>query len=175
VAHLASGLHPRPNAGVLKRHACDRGVPVHAQLQSSRVAICDCWRKQASRSLTLMVTVKAILQRLGPVPTWQAAQSVAVLPNCPQLNNCYGSEEAAFSTGTVKKSMAKPLETQDHSALELFAPELIHESRRCSNLHTLPRILPEQKRYPQLFNAIEWDHDGPNQYGRTGTRVYIFF
>ena len=56
--------------------------------------------------------------------------------------------ETAFSTGTVKKSMARPLETQDHCALELFAPELIHESRNCSNVHSLPRILPEEKRYP---------------------------
>ena len=38
--------------------------------------------------------------------------------------------------------MARPLETQDHCALELFAPELIHESRNCSNMHSLPRILP---------------------------------
>jgi hypothetical protein len=90
------------------------------------------------------------------------------------LNNWHGSEEAAFSTGTVKKPMARPLETQDHSPLELFAPELIHESRKCSNVHTLPPTFPEQKRYPQLFNAIEWDSVGPNQYGRTGARVYIF-
>jgi hypothetical protein len=51
-------------------------------------------------------------------------------------------KEATFSTGTVKKSMARPLETQDHCGLELFAHELIHESRNCSNMHSLPRILP---------------------------------
>jgi hypothetical protein len=54
------------------------------------------------------------------------------------LNNGYGLEETAFSTVTVKKPMAKPLETQDHCALELFAPELIHESRNCSNVYSLP-------------------------------------
>jgi hypothetical protein len=41
--------------------------------------------------------------------------------------------------------MTRPLETQDHCALELFAPELIHESRDCSNVHSPPRILPEEK------------------------------
>ena len=34
--------------------------------------------------------------------------------------------------------MARSLETQDHGALELFAPELIHESRTCSIVHSLP-------------------------------------
>jgi hypothetical protein len=47
-------------------------------------------------------------------------------------------EETAFSTVTVKKLMARPLETQDHCALELFAPELIHESRNCSNVYSPP-------------------------------------
>jgi hypothetical protein len=183
-------------------------------------------------------------------------------------------EATVFSTGTVKKSTARPLETQDHCAVELFAPELIHESWNCSNVHSLPpdssrretllvqhdieqrpvhfqptvivnearnrfiimklirvRALPiisanvswpifgptfspislsfqsgpaikgsgptasqqtflnvikhlrdparVQKRLsegndPQLSNAIEWDNDGPNQCGRTGTRVFIF-
>jgi hypothetical protein len=61
------------------------------------------------------------------------------------LNNGFRLKEATFSTGTVKKSMAKPLETQDHCALELFAPELIHESRNCSNVHSRPRILPGER------------------------------
>jgi hypothetical protein len=60
--------------------------------------------------------------------------------NCSQLNNGYGLEKAIFSTETVKKSMARPLETKAQCALELFAPELIHESRNCSNVHSLPRI-----------------------------------
>jgi hypothetical protein len=71
---------------------------------------------------------------------------LALARDCSQLNNGYGLEKATFSTGTVKKSMARPLETQAHFALELFAPELIHESRNCSNVHSLPRI-PEENRY----------------------------
>ena len=45
---------------------------------------------------------------------------------------------------TVKKAGGKSLETQNHCALKLFAPKLIHESQNCSNLHSLPRILPEE-------------------------------
>jgi hypothetical protein len=66
------------------------------------------------------------------------------------LNNWHGSEEAVFSTGTVKKSMARPLETQDHSPLELFAPELIHESRKCSNVHTLPPDFSRTETLPAI-------------------------
>jgi hypothetical protein len=43
---------------------------------------------------------------------------------------------------TVKKLGGKSLETPDHCAFELFAPKLIHESRNCSNVYSLPRILP---------------------------------
>ena len=49
--------------------------------------------------------------------------------------------------------MAKALETQDHRALELFAPELIHESRNCSNVHSLP---PDSSRRETLL----MQHDG---------------
>jgi hypothetical protein len=35
------------------------------------------------------------------------------------------------------KNDGKSLETQDHCALELFAPELIHESKNCPIVHIL--------------------------------------
>jgi hypothetical protein len=63
------------------------------------------------------------------------------------LNNGFRLKEAAFSTGAVKKSMAKPLETQDHCAFELFAPELIHESRNCSNVYTAGAGFFQERRY----------------------------
>jgi hypothetical protein len=37
------------------------------------------------------------------------------------------------------KTDGKGLETRDHCALELFAPELIHESWSCSIVHSMPR------------------------------------
>ena len=43
-----------------------------------------------------------------------------------------------------KKARGKRLETQPECALELFAPKLIHESRNCSHLYSLPRVLPEE-------------------------------
>jgi len=40
-----------------------------------------------------------------------------------------------FFNGARKKAGGNSLETQDHRAFELFAPELIHESRNCSKLY----------------------------------------
>jgi hypothetical protein len=40
-----------------------------------------------------------------------------------------------FQPGLCKTD-DKSLENQDPSALELFAPELIHDSRNCSNVHS---------------------------------------
>jgi hypothetical protein len=74
-------LHLRPNPGVVKRHPCDpfefeSARPRTASPESPRVAIAG--ENRPVRSLTLILTVKAILQQLGLFRT--AFRSLTVDP-----------------------------------------------------------------------------------------------
>jgi hypothetical protein len=54
------------------------------------------------------------------------------------IEQLFPLEEDGFFNSDCEKVSGKSLETPDHCAFELFAPKLIHESRNCSNVHSLP-------------------------------------
>jgi hypothetical protein len=52
------------------------------------------------------------------------------------IEQLFSLEGGCFFNSACAKTDGNTLETQDQYALELFAPELFHQSRNCSNVHS---------------------------------------
>ena len=79
-----------------------------------------------------------------------------ITPTCDMAEQHGASPAAAHPYRVLVPVLPLDLVTRQTAAIEqslgllrsrdakLFAPKLIHESQNCSNLHSLPRILPEE-------------------------------